>query len=144
MSSRSAVRSPAFSLAMKVPRCWPMNGGEHLRPDLAAAAAEQAPVGLPADDDQPPVRGEGAAQPGEPGVAADVEDDVVAAAAVGEIRPGVVEDGWAPSARTMLIFAVLATPVTSAPNAFAICTANVPTPPDAPMISTFCPARIRP
>src|SRR3954451_5077402 len=90
MSSRSAVRSPAFSLAMKVPRCWPMNGGEHLRPDLAAAAAEQAPVGLPADDDQPAVRGEGAAKPGEPGVAADVEDDVVAAAAR-EVHPGVVE-----------------------------------------------------
>ena len=34
---------------------------------------------------------------------------------------------------------MLATPVTSAPNALAICTAKVPTPPDAPMISTFCP-----
>jgi hypothetical protein len=29
--------------------------------------------------------------------------------------------------------------VTSAPNALAICTAKVPTPPDAPLISTFCP-----
>ena len=45
----------------------------------------------------------------------------------------------APIARTMSVFVVLQTPVTSAPNAFAICTANVPTPPDAPMISTFCP-----
>ena len=34
---------------------------------------------------------------------------------------------------------MLHTPVTSAPNALAICTANVPTPPDAPMISTCCP-----
>jgi hypothetical protein len=34
---------------------------------------------------------------------------------------------------------VLATPVASAPNALAICTAKVPTPPGAPMISTFCP-----
>ena len=35
--------------------------------------------------------------------------------------------------------AVLQTPVTSAPKAFAICTAKVPTPPDAPMISTCWP-----
>jgi hypothetical protein len=34
--------------------------------------------------------------------------------------------------------------VTSAPNAFAICTANDPTPPDAPMTSTCCPARTLP
>ena len=31
-------------------------------------------------------------------------------------------------------------PVTSAPNALAICTAKVPTPPEAPLINTFCPA----
>ena len=36
-------------------------------------------------------------------------------------------------------FRVLHTPVTSAPYDFAICTANVPTPPDAPLIKTFCP-----
>ena len=41
-------------------------------------------------------------------------------------------------------FFVLQTPVTSAPYHFAICTANVPTPPDAPMIRTFCPGRISP
>ena len=41
-------------------------------------------------------------------------------------------------------FAVLHTPVTTAPNALAICTANVPTPPDAVMISTRCPASTRP
>jgi hypothetical protein len=40
----------------------------------------------------------------------------------------------APSARTISTFLVLQTPVTSAPNDFAICTANVPTPPDAPII----------
>ena len=45
----------------------------------------------------------------------------------------------APRARTRSTFAVLHTPVTSAPNAFAICTAKLPTPPDAPMISTFSP-----
>ena len=36
------------------------------------------------------------------------------------------------------------TPVTSAPSALAICTAKVPTPPDAPITSTRCPARTRP
>ena len=34
---------------------------------------------------------------------------------------------------------MLHTPVTSAPKALATCTANVPTPPDAPMTSTFSP-----
>ncbi len=34
---------------------------------------------------------------------------------------------------------MLDTPVTSAPNAFAIWTAKVPTPPDAPLIRTFWP-----
>jgi hypothetical protein len=37
----------------------------------------------------------------------------------------------------MSTFAVLHTPVTRAPNAFAIWTAKVPTPPDAPMIKTL-------
>ena len=44
----------------------------------------------------------------------------------------------------MSSFAVLHTPVTSASNALAICTAKVPTPPDAPTISTLCPAWTRP
>src|SRR5216683_3564365 len=46
--------------------------------------------------------------------------------------------------RTMSTFLVLHTPVTSAPNDLAICTANVPTPPAAPLIKTFCPGRICP
>src|SRR5438874_4736984 len=33
---------------------------------------------------------------------------------------------------------ILHTPVTSAPNDLAICTANVPTPPAAPLIKIFC------
>jgi hypothetical protein len=44
----------------------------------------------------------------------------------------------------MSTFLVLHTPVTSAPKDLAICTANVPTPPDAPMIRTLCPGSIRP
>jgi hypothetical protein len=39
---------------------------------------------------------------------------------------------------------VLHTAVTSAPSAFAIWTAKVPTPPDAPLTSTFEPSRIPP
>src|SRR6266540_5745609 len=49
----------------------------------------------------------------------------------------------APIDRMRSSFDVLATPVTRAPNAFAICTANVPTPPAAPTTSTDCPARTR-
>jgi hypothetical protein len=44
----------------------------------------------------------------------------------------------------MSTFLVLHTPVTAALKDLAICTANVPTPPDAPMIRTFCPGSIRP
>jgi hypothetical protein len=39
---------------------------------------------------------------------------------------------------------VLHTPVAWAPNDLASCTANVPTPPDAPLTSTRCPGRTRP
>src|ERR1700680_4988154 len=42
--------------------------------------------------------------------------------------------------RTMSTLRVLHTPVTSAPSDLAICTAKVPTPPEAPLIRTFCPA----
>src|SRR3954463_16380664 len=50
----------------------------------------------------------------------------------------------APRARTRSTLPVLHTPVTSAPNALAICTAKVPTPPEAPTISTLCPGSTRP
>ena len=45
----------------------------------------------------------------------------------------------APSVRTRSTFFVLHTPVTFAPSDLAICTANVPTPPDAPLISDPLP-----
>ena len=51
----------------------------------------------------------------------------------------------APSDRTNSIFGVLQTPVTSAPNDFASWTANGPTLPDAPLMSTLSPgSRVRP
>src|SRR5829696_417601 len=46
--------------------------------------------------------------------------------------------------RTISIFSVLHTQVTCAPSALAICTAKVPTPPEAPMSSTSCPGRTFP
>ena len=45
----------------------------------------------------------------------------------------------APSEVTSSTLWLLHTPVTSAPSALAICTANVPTPPPAPLISTVIP-----
>src|SRR5918995_2636383 len=50
----------------------------------------------------------------------------------------------APIERTRSTFDVLDTPVTCAPNALAICTANDPTPPAAPITNTFCPDRTFP
>src|SRR5215210_1561343 len=50
----------------------------------------------------------------------------------------------APIERTISTFWVLQTPVTYAPNALAICTAKVPTPPEAPMINTSCSGVTRP
>src|SRR5262249_30019301 len=50
----------------------------------------------------------------------------------------------APIDRTMSTFVALQTPVTSAPNALAIGTAKVPTPPAAPLTTTFRPGGIRP
>ena len=50
----------------------------------------------------------------------------------------------APRARTRSTLSVLVTAVTVAPSARAICTANDPTPPPAPLTSTRCPGRTRP
>src|SRR5256884_2880853 len=50
----------------------------------------------------------------------------------------------APIERTMSTLLVLHTPVTFAPNDLAICTANVPTPPAAPLIKTIGPGGISP
>src|SRR5919107_1176018 len=45
----------------------------------------------------------------------------------------------APNERIKCSLPVLSTPVTSAPYNLASCTANVPAPPPAPLIKTFCP-----
>src|SRR3954466_8874606 len=61
-------------------------------PDLPVGAAQPTSAVLPTHDDQPSPRGEGAAQLGESTVAADVEDDVVPAAPVGDLLAGVVDN----------------------------------------------------
>src|SRR6266702_5397447 len=50
----------------------------------------------------------------------------------------------APILRIRSRLRLLQTPVTLAPYDFAICTAKVPTPPDAPFTRTFCPGLILP
>ena len=69
-----------------------------------------------------------------------VEDEVVAGSALPEILLGVVDDVVGPDRRGPAPrSSCWSRPVTSAPNAFAICTANVPTPPDAPLIEDLLP-----
>ena len=51
-----------FSDATNVPSFWLDQRGQQQRPDLTVAAAEQPPVGLAADDDEPSSRREGAPQ----------------------------------------------------------------------------------
>jgi hypothetical protein len=58
----------------------------------AEAAGDPAAALLAAQEDGRSVRGERAAQPGQRWVAGDVEDEVVAASAVGEVLAGVVDD----------------------------------------------------
>ena len=138
-SSRRTDKSAAFSLAPRMPSFWLTSGESSNRPQLAVEASQPPSVGLASDDDEPSARSEGPTEVGQPAVAADVEDGVVALLAVGEVVAGVVDDVIGAEARTRSILAVLHTPVTSAPKALAIWTANVPTPPEAPMISTFSP-----
>ena len=69
-----------------------------------------------------------------------IKDHVVTLVTLGEILFGVVNDViCAELIATISTLPVLHTPVTSAPNDFAIWTAKVPTPPVAPLIRTFCP-----
>jgi hypothetical protein len=72
-----------------------------------------------------------------------VEDEVVALSPVGEVLTGVIDNVVSADGADQVNLC-RAAPVTSASSALASCTAKVPTPPDAPMISTFCPACIWP
>ena len=75
-------------------------------------------------------------------VALDGEDPVVLLTCARRVGRPVVEHASAPSERTKSAFSALHTAVTSAPMSFAIWTANGPTLPDAPSISTRSPDRI--
>ena len=71
-------------------------------------------------------------------LAGEVEDRSAARCAVTFSR--VKSMTWsAPSERISSTLRTLHTPVTSAPRVLAICTANGPTPPDAPLISSAWP-----
>src|SRR4051794_38892111 len=63
---------------------------QHHGGELAVDASGEAAATLTPDDDQRPVTGENAAEPGQRPVAPDVEDDVVALAAVGDVGARVV------------------------------------------------------
>src|SRR3954454_15109749 len=69
---------------------------------------------------------------------------VVMAARVGDGGLGVVDHVIAPSEPTRSSLVVLHTRVTVAPSVLAICTAAVPTPPEAPITRTCWPALWRP
>ncbi len=66
-----------------------------------------------------------------------IQDQVITLSVPGEILPRVVDDVVRTDGSHQSRFLVLHTAVTSVPNALAICTAKVPTPPDAPLIRTF-------
>jgi hypothetical protein len=59
-----------------------------------------------------------------------------------EVLSGVVDHAGRRRSIGRSTFSVLHTPVTSAPNALAICTAKVPTPPEAPSTRTRRPAAL--
>ena len=86
------------------------------------------------------LRCEDAAQRAERAAAGDVDQQVVPLAEPREVlSPCSRRPGRRRASATSSTLAVLHTAVTSAPSAWASCTAKVPTPPEAPLISTFCP-----
>ena len=91
-SSRRTDRSAAFSFAPRMPSFWLTSGESSDRPELAVEAAQPPSVGLASDDDEPAFRGQGSTKVRQPAVAPDVEDDVVALVAVGEVVARVVDD----------------------------------------------------
>ena len=113
-----------------------------MRPDRAAELAAGVPAAV---RDQRP-GGLSARRVSRHRVVADVvEDEVVAPVARREVLARVVDDVvGADRSDHVHVLRAADTPVTSAPNALAICTANVPTPPDAPLIRTFWPGRTLP
>ena len=65
------------------------------------------------------------------------QDQIVTLPAPREIYLGVIKNMVCAKRSAVSTFLVLHTAVTSAPKALAICTANVPTPPDAPSIKNL-------
>ena len=81
-----------FSLVTNVPSFWPTNGDSMHRPELAIGASEPPSSPFASGDDEGPLGGEGAPEACQRGVPADVEDQVVALIALGEVLARVVDD----------------------------------------------------
>jgi hypothetical protein len=69
-----------------------------------------------------------------------VENQVVSLPAFGEILPGVIDDAVRAEGLHHARILRAADAGHLCAERLAICTANVPTPPPAPLISTLCPA----
>ena len=91
--------------------------------ELPVEASHQRAACFAADDDERSLGCECSPESRETAVPTDVEDQVVAVDAVGEILSCVVDDSVGADGATRSSFAVLHTPVTSAPKALASCTA---------------------
>ena len=90
------------------------------------------------DQRAPALQDQNATEIGQRAVSDIVEDKIVSLCLLSEILLRVVHHKISASDRTNSTFLVLQTPVTSALDIFAICTASrLPTPPAAPLISTF-------
>jgi hypothetical protein len=84
---------------------------QQVRPEQAADYPQPSSAAFASDDDERPLRREGAPQTRQRRVPTDVEDQVVQLIALGEVLAGVVEDLLG-SDRTMSTFVVPHTPVT--------------------------------
>src|ERR671915_1131884 len=92
MSSLRTSRSSWFSLLTNVPSFWLTNGDSIIARKLAIGASEPPSSSFAPDDDERPPGSEGAPEACQRGVSADVDDQVVALIALGEVLALVVDD----------------------------------------------------
>src|SRR6266568_4889523 len=140
-NSRMTSRSSLFVFASKKTTFWLLRSEARRTLMTWLRGPSRRGALRSADDDEDRLRGQYALALRPRPASGDIEHQVEAPATPCEVLARVVDDVVGPpSESASSTFFVLHTPVTSAPNAFAICTANVPTPPDAPLMRTFCPS----
>ncbi len=143
MSSRRICRSCLFALPVTAVIRWLANGASRIPVSSCAAGPSHRPrLATPPARTRVPFGRYHPPEFGQRTVSHGVGQDVVALRAVGEVFLGVVDDvvgADRPGRRW-----VRHTPVTCALEDLAICMANVPMPPAAPLMSTFCPGWIGP